>query len=235
MATTQKTVDTSGLDSLKETTREPVTATGAALLQLIKDAPQGYLELTQAEGAAIVQAGQAAIDPTVTCADGLAAVRLTPAGQAVLVSQPARIHRAPVVVTPGLVSNIPAPPKGKGGKHGSKYPFDTMNVGDSFHIPATLENTNPLASVQSSITMARAKYAVGVVDDNGAPVMETVTIKDYAKDAAGKITKDSEGKRIIASERQETRQQTKAVRDWVSAVVDATDPNGVGARVWRTA
>ena len=229
-----KTIDTSGLDTLQnQVVREPVTATGIALLQLIKDAPGGYLALTQSEGAAIVQAGQATLDPNVAVEDGLAAVRLTQAGELALAVTPAKAKRAPVVVTSGVRTNIPAPLKGKGGKHGSKYPFDTMEIGASFHVPATLENPQPLASIQSSITMARAKFAQLLTNEDGSPKMESVTVKDYQKDESGKIVKDAEGHRVVLSSRQEQQQASKVTRDFVSAAVGADDPDGVGARVWR--
>ena len=243
-------VDTSGLDTLKagETDQTQtqgaaeghvaVTARGVALLALIKEAEGGFLMLTQDEGADIVQLQQAFIDGTVQPVDGAVAVRLTPAGEAVLAAAPpavTRATRAPVTVSAGVRTDIPAPGKKRGGKKGSKYPFNMLQVGESFHIAATLENTDPLSSVASSITMARAKYAEPQVNPDGSPVMETVTVKDYQKNADGKIVKGADGHRVVLGEKEVTRQATKVTRDFTSAAVDATDPDGVGARVWRIA
>ena len=111
-----------------------------------------------------------------------------------------------------------------------------MEVGDSFHISASLEDTNPLSSVQSSLTLAREKYSEPVFEADGTtPVMETVTETVYSKDEAGKILKDADGKRIIASKTNVQKQKTKPTRVFVAAAVDASDPEGVGARIWRTA
>ena len=60
--------------------RTPVTETGVALLARIKSSPAGYMMLTQAEGAAIVAAGQATVNTDGAQADGTAPVYLTPVG-----------------------------------------------------------------------------------------------------------------------------------------------------------
>lgn len=232
------------------TDRTPVTARGVDLLKLIAASLTGYLMLTQEEAGDIVAQGLAVVDTTITEND-TAAVSLTDAGkaamnevntaaegaggQAAADAARARLQRAPVTVTQGLRKDIPAPGKKKGGKQGSKYPFDTMEVGESFHIPATMENTNPLASVQSSITQARAKFAVGVVGSDGQPVMEAVKVTHYKKDAEGKYIKDADGKRIVENETSEQRQKMQITKDFTAAAVDKNDPDGAGARVWRIA
>jgi hypothetical protein len=243
-----KPVDTSSLDNLKENLTQaengteikavhvPVLARGFALLKLISEAPEKYLLLTELEGREIVDNGFASLDRSIQ-AGGASAVRLTDKGVATVNAQTAtRAARSTTTVSANVRSDIPAPGKRKGGKKGSKYPFDTIEVGSSFHIPATLENTDPLYSVASSLTFARAKFSVPVIDETtGVPVLETVNVKTYEKDDAGKIVKDAEGHRVVASEASVTRPKMKLTKDFTAAAVDASDPDGVGARVWRIA
>lgn len=221
--------------------RVAVTATGLALLTLIKDAPEGFLELTEAEGAEIVTAGDAMVDPNQLTSDGLAAVRLTPQGQAKIAAatpQAAKAVKAQLKVSEGIDYDIPIPEAAER-KHGrtgqSKFLFDELQVKGSFHVAATDESPDPLKSLQASLSLARAKYLVGKVDEAGEPVMETVTEKTYDKDADGKIKMDAEGHRIVLSTAQVQKQVMVPSRVFVAASVDASDPKGKGARVWRTA
>jgi hypothetical protein len=83
---------------------------------------------------------------------------------------------------------IPVPAaSNRGGRGGNVYPFDTLNVGQSFHVPATDKKPNPAKSLASTVSSATKRY-VG-----------------------------------------------KGDRKFRVAPVDATDPRGAGARVWRTA
>jgi hypothetical protein len=79
------------------------------------------------------------------------------------------------------------------------------------------------------VSGARAKYA----EETGET--EMVTVKTYKRGADGKYVKDAEGKRIVESEAQESRPKVKITRDFIVRAVDATDPKGEGARVWRIA
>jgi len=240
------TVDTSGLSQLKElqadkanqtVARQPVTETGIALLACIKASPQGFLMLLQSEGAEIVAAGQAIVSG-VPMADGTAPVSLTPVGEAILAASPTSERKSRSTVIVGAVRTGIAPPlKAKRGAHtrGSKYPFETMEIGESFHIAATTENPQPLAAIASSITVAREKFAVEVKDETGAPVMETVQVKTYQKGPDDKFVKDANGKRVVLEVKSVRQPKTQITRDFTAAAVDASDPDGVGARVWRIA
>ena len=226
-------------DASTGTARVAVTATGVALLQLIKDAPGGYLMLTQEEGSAIVAAGQAAIDPSITAdtVNGTVAVRLTQLGNAALAAAPtaAKTGRSSTTVSAILKGGPPPPAAGKRGgfTRGSKYPFDELEIGDSFHLKASLEDANPLTAVQSSLAAAREKYSVPAVDGSGAAIMETVKVRTYKKDADGKLSKDADGHRILEEAKDVTQQKRNPTRAFVAAAVGADDPEGVGARVWR--
>lgn len=53
--------------------------------------------------------------------------------------------------------NVPLPPK-KRKTGGSKYPFDLLEVGQSFHIPVSEENPDPAKRVASAVTNANRKW-----------------------------------------------------------------------------
>jgi hypothetical protein len=96
---------------------------------------------------------------------------------------PAAAPAAPAPSAFAIDDGIPCPP-GRGGRGGNVYPFDTLNVGQSFHVGATAAKPNPAKSLASTVSSA--------------------------------------SKRL--------KPKTFVVRS-----VDATDPRGVGARVFRTA
>lgn len=230
------------------TARTPITERGAALLALISvamtnaDAP--FLMLTQDEGLDLITAGQAEANPEISNADdGTVAVRLTDAGTAALAAAnaPAGAAAAPAAAAVKPTFEIekgvamPTNTVRNGGGRESSYPFDQLEVGDSFHVPKTAENPNPAVRLASSVSGARVKYSEAVNNDDGTPKTETVKVPVYQKDADGKtFSKDAEGKRIKTGEQDAVKPVTKQTRDFSVKTVAATDPKGEGARVWRT-
>lgn len=209
--------------------REPVTLTGVALLAAIAAAADGFLMLTQAEGQDIVAAGHAVVDPSIV--DGeTAAVRLTDAGRAVLAEQ-----NAPAAASSAssyeIDDAVPLPTNTVRRTREGGYPFDKLEVGQSFHVAKTAENPDPASRLASSVSGARVKFSEVIPGE-----FETVTKKTYKKGADGKgYAKDENGKRIVESETEESQPKTRLLRDFVVKSVDASDPKGEGARVWRTA
>lgn len=74
---------------------------------------------------------------------------------------------APVETTTasfGVDDNIPVPAAKRGGgggrkgPRGSKYPFDTMENGQSFFVPATAEMENPAKTLASTASTFKKKY-----------------------------------------------------------------------------
>lgn len=222
----------------KAPTRKPVTERGVSLLALIAASSVGYLFLAQDEGADIVTAGQASIKTDVEAPAGLAAVELTDAGRAFLAE-----HQSEVV-TPAAVTAKPSyeieddvampTEKARTGGRQFQYPFDKLNVGQSFHVAKSAANPDPAARLASSVSGARTRFSVEERDEAGNVINETVKVSVYSKDAAGKFVM-VDGKRVKTGETDVTRPKMKIVRDFNVRAVDATDPKGEGARVWRTA
>jgi len=88
-----------------------------------------------------------------------------------------------------LESGIAIPVARRGRSGSTRYPFDRMEVDQSFHVAATEENPNPAKKIASSVSSAIKRY------------------------------RDAEGNKTWG---------------FVVRRVDATDPTGPGARVFRT-
>lgn len=209
-------------------TRQPVTVRGADLAKLV--AATGGMYLTQDEAGELVKDGYATVD-TSNLQGETAFVTLTPAGAELIAPQPAK--EKPVFE---IDDDVPMPeaPKKRGRNRGSKYPFEKLEIGKSFHVPKTKEMPDPVSALASSLTGARRRYEVPVLDGAGKPVVESVKVKVYAKDKDGKRIKDANNKFVVASETLVEKPKMQQTRDFTVIEVGADDPRGAGARVFRT-
>lgn len=212
--------------------RTAVTARGTALLALIAAAEGGFLMLTQDEGAEAVAAGHAAIDPAIPAEGETAAVRLTEAGSAVLSAEnsggEAGGNANVAETTFELDSDVPMPGNRQRKGRESTYPFDKMEVGQSFHVAKTEANPKPADRLASSVSGARAKYAEATGET------ETVKVNVYKRGEDGKSFVKVDGKRVVEGTKEVTRPKMKLIRDFAVYTVGADDPKGEGARVFRT-
>lgn len=211
-----------------EAERQPITAGGADLLAMISAAGDDGLMLTQEEGLDAVNSGFAVVDTSVT--DGnTAKVTLTDAGRAALSGS--GNSATSYEIEDGVAMPTSSARRGRSGG----YPFENLNVGQSFHVApvtkdgATETPADVAARLQSSVSGARARFAEEIPGET-----ENYTVKVYKKTEDGKdFVKDADGKRIIESETPGARPATKLTRDFKVMAVDASDPKGPGARVWR--
>lgn len=126
--------------------------------------------------------------------------RITPAGAQYLMHH-INSNKETTQVTGSfeIISGAALPPvtRGRGGAGApQKYPFDDMEVGQSFFVPSTAKVPNPLKSLGSTISQANLRYAnqTGtktvdrskrgaknklVLDDNGHKIMETREVPVY--------------------------------------------------------
>lgn len=209
--------------------RTPITATGAELMGMIAAAEGGSLMLTQAEGADLVNNGFATVDTSKTEGD-TAAVSLTDAGKASLNPPEAGAPAAPSGSAKFNIRTDVAMPETttRRGRSGG-YPFDALPIGGSFHVAATDKEPNPTTKLASSVSGANAKFAKPTGEN------KTVTVKTYERGDDGKFVKDADGKRVVASTSEETRPVMANTKTFEVRTVDASDPDGKGARVFRTA
>lgn len=212
--------------------RVAVTATGVALLAMVAASTvpaEGSMYLTEAEGAEIVASGFATVDPATAQPDGTAAVTLTDAGRAQLSGgdQPKPAGSATFVID----KDVP-PPVGNAPRRGrqSNYPFGSLEIGDSFHVPKKDEKDDVAARLASSVSGARAEFA----EPTGEYVDKVK--KTYQKEADGKTFSTGEdGKRIVKSTENVRTAVTRMTRNFEVRNVGNDDPRGAGARVWRIA
>lgn len=210
--------------------RAAVTLTGVALLAAIAESENGFMMLTQAEGQDIVNSGFAVVDTSIVEGD-TAAVRLTEAGTAELAKTAEGTAPAAEAATKAsfdIDDGVPMPTGTvRRGREGG-YPFDKLEIGQSFHVAKTAENPDPATRLASSVSGARVKYSVETGET------EQVEKKTYQRGPDGKgYAKDADGKRIVESTETVTVPVLKLTRDFVCKSVDASDPKGEGARVWR--
>ena len=204
----------------------------------IANAPNGFLLMTEAEGADIVNAGLATVDAGNIQGDK-APVVLTEAGKKLAAeNQTAPVETAPVAAVAVNAKSsgfeiddgveMPTDSKRRGRETG--YPFDKLEIGQSFHVPTTSDNTDPASRLASSVSGARLRFS----EPTGAT--ETVEVKTYVRHESGKgFAKDADGKRIVESTKTEERPVLRMTRDFAVKAVGPNDPKGEGARVWRVA
>lgn len=173
------------------------------LLKLIVEAtkagPTSYHLVTQEEGLPLLKNDPQLIDVNTQITEGnKAAARATAAGIA-LIDTPVPVDSKPVVASNFAIITNAIPPKSKrgGGRGGApnKYPFDALEVGQSFLVANTEVNSGDATkSMQSSVASANNRYAQetgetkeavrtkrgpgnkAVLNADGSKVKETVTV-----------------------------------------------------------
>ncbi len=122
------------------------TATGAA----VADATPAAAPVASPFGATASAAFTPAAAPVAA-----APVAAAPVAATVVVPAPA----APAASSFALIGGVPIPAAKRFGKS-STYPFDSMEVGQSFFVAATQDRPNPAKSMASTVNSAKARYAV---------------------------------------------------------------------------
>ncbi len=83
-----------------------------------------------------------------------------------------------------LTAGIPVPSVSGRGRKGSSWPFDEMEVTDSFFVPNTEDRPNAAKSMASSVSAATARYAEVIegqfrTNKNGAQVPATRNTREF--------------------------------------------------------
>lgn len=184
--------------------------------------------------AAMVTQGLVEVNPGMVNDKGELATRPTPAGMAKL-SEVQQTNAQTTETNPStgpqgakpsftVAANVPVPTVKRGGRSGTLYPFDSLEVGQSFFVAATNDKPNPAKSLASTVSSATMRYA-----------NEKGTREVQEKDAEGnKVFADAEKKvpKMITVPAYET------TREFVARSVEDGAPWGQagvkGAGVWRT-
>ncbi|QXN71429.1 hypothetical protein RCHARTNEY_60 [Rhodobacter phage RcHartney] len=182
----------------------------------------------------LANAGLVEINPAMTDENGNVAVRATAAGIAKIAEGSGAATPAATASTAFEIGDVPddilsaASEKRRAGRSGGeKYPFDALEVGKGFFVPATEKMPEPAKSLASTVSSATARYAEETDED------ETVTVKTYATGEDGKRVKDAEGHFVVESEAEVTRKKMRNTR--VFKLVPSKPGAAPGAWVVRTA
>lgn len=215
-----------------------------AILQAIAAAPAYYL--TAAEGESLLAEGLITVDPAQPNPMNPTAflVKLTAAGLAAA----STVKEKPVVsaIVAGIAIPAKKPRSGNANNltpRAAVYPFEQLPapVTDpisgqvqyaSFHVAANAGNPEPWKKLASATSAANKRSRQPMLDANNQPVLQSVEVKKVQKDANGKAIVGADGKRLtyVVTEMLPVTSEGKL---FAAHRVDATDPNGVGCRVFR--
>lgn len=166
----------------------------------------------------LVEQGLVEVNPDIKNEAGAIATRATQKGvETVMATDANKNEGTAVVEETGFAIEtgieIPAIKRGFGARTGaSKYPFDKLEVGQSFFVPASEKRPDPVKALASTVASAMAKYDVPDLDEAGVQKTKEVT---------NPKTKE---KRTVPA--------TKRVRVFT---IRAAEVNGTkGARIWRS-
>lgn len=181
--------------------------------------------------AILVAGGYAETNPAMEDADGIA-TRATQKGiDYIMAILSVAASIATLTPTPKfeIDSGIPLPVIRRNHKSGgskSAYPFEQLEVGQSFHVAADDVGKIPRI-MAAAVSNANKHYATKTGET------DTVKMPIYEVDAKGKRVKVN-GHFNKTGEKDVTRPKLKHEREFVLRSVDATDARGAGVRVFRT-
>ena len=203
--------------------------TSAALLAAIASGEVSRITETQA---ATLNPAHFEVNQSDVTKEG-AAVRLTDLGRAAASAATAPAKAGMFEID----SDVPMPAKvRRSAPRETIYPFDALEVGQSFHVPATAENENPALRLSSSVSAVHVRFSPVLTNEDGSPVLETYKRPTYERGEDGKFAKDENGKRVVTGEEELTREKRgEPSRKFRIVPVDETDKRGPGARVYRYA
>lgn len=159
------------------------------------------MRVTQEEGLPLIQHNPPLIEVNIEdVVDGKAAVRLTQEGFNMInpndnlpVAVASNSH---VASNYAIISNAALPAAKRGGRGGApvQYPFDALEVGQSFFVPVSSKHVNPTKTLGSTVSSANMRFSVetgemktvertkrgdgnkAVIDAQGNKIREMVTI-----------------------------------------------------------
>ena len=163
-------------------TKKKNTKPEITLAEIVNAGPNGmYIP----EGIAIEmqETGDIEINLGVKDEAGNVAVRATESGIAKIKGNSISVAVAAPVEPSGfkIESGIEMPaPEGRG-RSGSKYPFDVLEVGQSFFVPDTAEQPDATASLASTVSGATQRYASNHPTETKVVNGVTVPVKVYSR------------------------------------------------------
>lgn len=146
-------------------------ALNLALLASIVVATQAnsFVYTAEADHKPLIEAGLVEINPAIADESGSVATRATQKGIDQVTTQNENTAAAPVAVAVAkpaftLETGVPLPSISGRGRTGNTYPFDQMEVGQSFFVANSKDKPNAAKSLASTVSSATARYAVASPD-----------------------------------------------------------------------
>lgn len=139
----------------------------ATIIAAMANADAPFHMATPAEVKNLVDNGMVETNNEITDGDKVA-VRATEKGQAEAPAPSTNEGNNNTVTDTNTAANAASPfaiiegavlPEGRAPRSSSVYPFETMNVGQSFFVPATEDKPNPAKSLASTISSANKRFS----------------------------------------------------------------------------
>ncbi len=149
----------------KKSTAKNTAAASAAVIGLAEIVAAGAngLYTSPAIHASLVEAGLVEINPGMTNEAGEIATRATQKGIDEMnqnTETGTAATSAPVATSFAIEDNVPMPTGSGRGRGGNVYPFDVLEVGQSFFVPNSEDKPNAAKSLASTVSSATARFAV---------------------------------------------------------------------------
>lgn len=148
----------------KSTAKKNTAAPVIGLAEIVAAGPNGLYTSPAVHGP-LVEAGMVEINPAMTNEAGEIATRATQKGIEEMnqnTETGTAATSAPVATSFAIEDNVPMPTgSGRGrGRGGNVYPFDALEVGQSFFVPNSEDKPNAAKSLASTVSSATARFAV---------------------------------------------------------------------------
>ena len=146
----------------KSTAKKNTAAPVIGLAEIVAAGPNGLYTSPAVHGP-LVEAGMVEINPAMTNEAGEIATRATQKGIDEMnqnTETGTAAASAPVATSFAIEDNVPMPTGSGRGRGGNVYPFDALEVGQSFFVPNSEEKPNAAKSLASTVSSATARFAV---------------------------------------------------------------------------
>lgn len=166
--------------------------------------------LTQADAiSAGLQMTPPLIEANITMLDpndsNKAAVRATPAAEAAVAAPAAETSNAGATASPyAIVTGAALPVSKRGGGRGgapTQYPFDSLEIGQSFFVPVSEKHENPVKTLGSTVSSANLRFS----EETGA----TRKVTRVKRGEKNKGLKDAAGNKIMEDVEVAVRKQLR--------------------------